>query len=466
MNNSFYSIPTDLPASIFRAYDIRGIVGQTLTENVVYAIGRAIGSEAKARGEQQVIVARDGRLSGPFLSQALLIGLLESGRDVIDIGEVPTPILYFATHALAANSGVMLTGSHNPPNYNGLKIVLGGETLSNESIFNLYRWITDGHMASGRGRLEKMDLLDAYLAAVAKDVQLLRPLKVVVDCGNGVAGHVAPLLYERLGCQVIPLYCDVDGRFPNHHPDPSDPANLQALIEKVRATNADVGLAFDGDGDRLGVVTNKGTIVLPDRQLMLYAQMVLLQFPGSQIIYDVKCTNHLKDVIEKAGGKPLMWKTGHSFIKAKLKETKAALAGEMSGHTFFNDRWFGFDDALYTGARLLEIISCESRDAETIFAALPDSINTPELKLAVSEDRKFELMQQIIQSAIFPDAQLTTIDGLRIDFEDGWGLVRPSNTTPYLILRFEADNEIALKRIQEQFRAQLLAVDAQLELPF
>ncbi|TDQ49439.1 phosphomannomutase/phosphoglucomutase [Permianibacter aggregans] len=455
-----------LSPEMFRAYDIRGVVGEQLNEEVVRQIGRAIGSEAFERGEQKVIVARDGRLSGPDLLEALKRGLLESGRDVIDLGAVPTPLLYFATHYLSSRSGVMLTGSHNPSNYNGLKIVLAGDTLSGDDIQRLRERIETGNLLSGRGSLERMSIAEDYMAQITSDVALAQPLKIVIDCGNGIAGAVAPDLYRALGCEVIELYCDVDGNFPNHHPDPSKPKNLEKLIETVKAEQADVGLAFDGDGDRLGVVDSNGKIIWPDRQLMLYAMDVLSRHPGTDIIYDVKCSRHLARVISGHGGRPLMWRTGHSLIKGKMRETGALLAGEQSGHIFFKERWYGFDDAIYTGCRLLEILAADFRKSADIFKSLPEGVTTPELNMAISDQRKFAFVDKLAQEGDFAGGQVNTIDGVRVDFADGWGLVRASNTTPALVLRFEADNETALKRIQELFRGQLLMVDPQAQLPF
>lgn len=465
---SYLEIPGVIPQSIFRAYDIRGIVGETLTPDGVYAIGLAIGSESIARGQSTVIAARDGRISGPLLMHALCEGLLDSGCNVIDIGECPTPVLYFATHTLASNSGVMLTGSHNPADYNGIKSVVAGETLAEQDIQNLYQRIVEHNFNQGmRGQLEEYDdILDDYIAYITKELRLARPLKVVVDCGNGIAGHVAPDLLSALGCEVIELYCEVDGHFPNHHPDPSQQENLQDLIKAVLENRADIGIAFDGDGDRIGVVTNKGEIIWPDRQLILFAQDILQRQPGATIIYDVKCTRYLKPAIEKHGGKALMWKTGHSLIKSKMKETGAVLAGEMSGHIFFKERWFGFDDGIYAAVRMLEIIAASSEKVSQIFDKIPNSVNTPELKLPVSDESKFALMQMIQQQANFSGAEINTIDGLRVDYPYGWGLIRPSNTTPYLVLRFEADNEDSLQRIQDDFRQQLLGIDPGLQLPF
>lgn len=461
-----YQIQTSVDSSIFRAYDIRGIVGDTLTPDSVYTIGLALGSEAQARGEKKMITARDGRLSGPELIAALNRGLQDSGCDVIDIGAVPTPILYFATHILSTTSGVMLTGSHNPADYNGLKMVLGGETLADKAIAGLYQRIQAQQFMRGNGSLQKQDISAEYVTRITRDVKLKRPLKVIVDCGNGIAGTIAPQLLRALGCEVIELFCEVDGHFPNHHPDPSIPENLQDLMIAVKKQQADVGLAFDGDGDRVGVVTDRGEIIWPDRLLMLLAADVLSRNPSAMIIYDVKSSRYLADVIKQHTGQPLMWKTGHSLVKAKLRETGALLAGEMSGHVFFKERWYGFDDGIYTATRLLEILSGDSCTASEIFARFPDSINTPELKLPIADDRKFSFMENFSKRAKFDGATITTIDGLRADFAMGWGLIRPSNTSPYLILRFEADTQENLANIQAIFREQLLAMDNCLALPF
>ena len=456
----------EIPATIFKAYDIRGIVGKTLTAEIVREIGRAIGSEARARNQKTVVVARDGRLSGPEFARSLSDGLCAAGVDVIDIGMVPTPVLYFATHHLNTGSGVAITGSHNPPDYNGLKIMLGGETLSGEAITALRTRIVEGKLASGAGTVKSVDVVPDYIARITSDVKLKKPLRLVVDCGNGVAGALAPRLLRALGCEVSELFCEVNGHFPNHHPDPSQPENLQDLIRAVQAQHADLGLAFDGDGDRLGVVTAEGDIIWPDRQMMLYAKDVLSRNPGATIIYDVKCTRNLAGVIAQHGGLPMMWKTGHSFIKARMQETGAALAGEMSGHIFFKERWYGFDDGLYTAARLLEILAHDARNPSAVFAELPETVNTPELKLEMKEGEHFKLMERLQKSAQFPGAKLTTIDGIRADFDDGWGLARPSNTTPTVVIRFEADNEAALVRIQQQFRSALLNLEPDLKLPF
>ena len=453
-------------ASIFRAYDIRGVVNQTLTPQAVRQIGRAIGSESIQRGRNCVVVGRDGRLSGPALTQALEAGLLETGCDVKDIGVVPTPVLYFAANHLDTQTGVIVTGSHNPPDYNGLKIMIDGETLSGKSIQHLRERIEAGNFISGQGEVEEMDIIPEYIERIRSDIQLDRPLKVVIDCGNGVAGAVAPQLLKAIGCEVTELYCEVDGNFPNHHPDPSKPENLEDLIETVKQARADVGLAFDGDGDRLGVVTTEGDIVWADRVLMLFAADILDRNPGGQIIYDVKCSRFVDSIIRQHGGEPLMWKTGHSFIKAKIKETGALLAGEMSGHIFFKERWYGFDDGLYAAARLLELLGKDARPATEVFASLPDSVNTPELNVTMQEGEPPRFIERLLASAHFEAAQVSTIDGLRADFEDGWGLVRASNTTPVLVLRFEADDQAALTRIMDEFRRVILQVEPGLSLPF
>jgi phosphomannomutase/phosphoglucomutase len=453
---------------IFRAYDIRGVVGKTLSEGVARQLGRAIGSAVRDKELSNIVVGRDGRLSGPELADALIEGLRAAGVDVIDIGAVPTPVSYFAAYQLNTGSCVSVTGSHNPPDYNGFKIVIGGETLAEDAIQDLYQRIIEGRLSEGDGALRQYDIAPEYVERIASDIQTGRALKVVVDCGNGIAGGTAPEVVRAIGCEPVPLYCDVDGTFPNHHPDPSEPKNLADLILTVKKTDADIGLAFDGDGDRLGVVTKDGEIVYPDRVLMLFAQDVLTRNPGATILYDVKCTGHLQPLILQAGGSPLMWKTGHSLIKAKMKETGAQLAGEMSGHFFFRERWYGFDDGVYAAARLLEILADdpEGRSPEEIFATLPKGVSTPELHIQMQEGQNHPFIARFRERAQFEGARITTIDGLRADWPDGWGLVRASNTTPVLVLRFDADNPEALKRIQEAFRAQILACDDTLTLPF
>ncbi|MBE7527806.1 MAG: phosphomannomutase/phosphoglucomutase [Burkholderiales bacterium] len=454
------------PREIFKAYDIRGIVETALTPEVVEHIGHAIGSEARERRLTAIAVGRDGRLSGPGLAQALTKGIRKSGIDVVDVGMVATPVLYYAAHELCNYSGVMVTGSHNPPEYNGLKIVLGGETLAAEAIQSLRLRIEQNNLQHGQGGYRQHDIVPTYLQRIVDDVKLARPVKIVVDSGNGVTGTLAPELYRRLGCEVIELFCEVDGTFPNHHPDPSVPENLQDVIRTLATTDAEIGFAFDGDGDRLGVVTKDGSIIFPDRQLMLFAADVLSRNPGSQIIYDVKCTQMLAPWITQHGGKPVMWKTGHSFIKAKLKETGALLAGEMSGHIFFKERWYGFDDGLYAGARLLELLSRQT-DPAAVLHALPNTINTPELQIKLDEGENHTLIAQLQREADFPLAdQIITIDGLRVEYADGFGLIRASNTTPVAVLRFEADNQAALERIQQDFRRIILRAKPDASLPF
>ncbi|MDI9244123.1 phosphomannomutase/phosphoglucomutase [Marinobacter sp. CHS3-4] len=445
----------NISETIFRAYDIRGIVGDTLTADIVQVIGRSIGSEAVERGVKSICIGFDGRHSSPELADALGRGIMAAGLDVINIGAVPTPVLYFATHELGNGSGVMVTGSHNPSNYNGLKIMLGGETLSGEAIQRLLQRIQTGDFVSGQGSQSSEDVRRAYLDRIVGDIAVAAPLKVVLDAGNGIAGELAPVLIEELGCEVVPLYCEVDGNFPNHHPDPGKPENLQDLIATVKSEKADLGLAFDGDGDRLGVVTNTGKIIWPDRLMMLFARDVVSRNPGADVLYDVKCSRRLAGVISEAGGRPIMWKTGHSLMKAKMKETGALLAGEMSGHIFFGERWLGFDDGLYSAARLLEILGIEDRHSDEVFDEFPDDISTPELNVEVTEENKFQIVEQLAQKGDFGDASVSDIDGIRVEFSDGWGLCRASNTTPVLVLRFEAETEEALERIKTVFREQL-----------
>lgn len=457
---------TTLPHEIFKAYDIRGIVGKTLTAPIVEVIGHSIGSELLERGRDTICIGRDGRLSGPELSAALAKGLRAAGVNVIDVGRVATPMLYFAAHHFDTQSGAMLTGSHNPPQYNGIKIVLDGVSLSGEAITALRTRAEAGQLASGAGRYREENIAAQYLERIVGGIKLARPMKIAVDCGNGVAGATAPELFRRLGCTVEELFCEVDGNFPNHHPDPSVPENLKDLINALQKGEAEVGLAFDGDGDRLGVVTRRGDIIFPDRQLMMFAADVLERNAGATIIYDVKSTRNLKPWIEQHGGKPLLWKTGHSFIKAKLKETGAALAGEMSGHVFFKERWYGFDDGMYAGARLLEILS-RSSDPSAALHALPDAISTPELQIKLNEGENYALIAGMQKTARFDGAQeVNTIDGLRVEYADGFGLARSSNTTPVIVLRFEADNAAALKRIQEDFRRVILAAKPDAQLPY
>ena len=465
---------TRLPARIFRAYDIRGIVGDTLTPEIVRRIGGAIGAEAHHRGVQTVVVGRDGRHSSAELLAALVEGLRESGRDVVDVGRVPTPVLYFAAEHLETGSGVMVTGSHNPSDYNGLKIVLAGETLHSDAIQDLRRRVEENDLDSGRdargqGDVRSTEVVADYIRSVCAEIPAAlahEARKIVIDCGNGVAGDIAPRLFRTLGHDVVELYCDVDGDFPNHHPDPSVPANLRDLIAAVREHEADIGLAFDGDGDRLGVVDADGNIIWPDRQMMLFAGDVLANRPGAEIIFDVKCSGLLAEHIAALGGRPVMWKTGHSLIKTRLKETGAPLAGEMSGHIFFADRWYGFDDAIYSAARLVQILVGLGEPSARVFARLPVAKSTPELRVRVDEDGQVRLVDALLAGDFFPGAKKTTIDGLRVDYPDGWGLARASNTEPCLVVRFEGADDGALERITEEFRRVLLSLDPSLELPF
>ncbi len=457
---------TSVPKEIFKAYDIRGIVGKTLTPQIVEAIGHAIGSEALVRNQTTIAVGRDGRLSGPELSAALARGVQKSGVNVIDIGMMATPMLYFATFHLQTHSGVMITGSHNPPDYNGIKIVIGGETLSGKTIQKLRMRIEQNDLTQGSGSYAQESISKDYVARITGDIKLARPMKIVVDCGNGVAGAFAPELYRKLGCEVKELFCEVDGNFPNHHPDPTQPDNLKDVMRALKTTNAEIGLAFDGDGDRLGVVTKDGKIIYPDRQLMLFAAEMLSRNPGAEIIFDVKCTRNLFSWIREHGGRPILWKTGHSLIKKKMQETGALLAGEMSGHIFFKERWYGFDDGLYAGARLLEYLS-QQPDINATLNNLPDSVNTPELHLQLKEGENYALIEKLQKTARFTNAKdVIMIDGLRVEYEDGFGLARSSNTTPVIVLRFEADNQTALKRIQEDFRRVILQAKPSAVLPF
>ncbi len=456
----------NLPKEIFKAYDIRGIVGKSLTPEIIEVIGHAIGSEAVARSQHTIVIGRDGRLSGVEFSAALARGIQKSGINVIDVGRVATPMVYFAAYHLDTHSAVMITGSHNPPDYNGLKMVLGGETLSGDTIQALRTRIEKNNLSHGAGSYAQHDIEEEYLERIVSGIKLARPMKITVDCGNGVAGDFAAILYRRLGCEVTEMFCDVDGHFPNHHPDPSQPENLQDLIHALADNDSEIGLAFDGDGDRLGVVTKKGEIIFPDRQLMLFAADVLSRNPGAEIIFDVKSTRKLFSWIREHGGKPTLWKTGHSFIKAKMKESGALLAGEMSGHVFFKERWYGFDDGMYAGARLLECLS-RHPDASAVLNALPNSINTPELQIKLNEGENYALIARLQKEAKFANAKdIITIDGLRVEYADGFGLMRSSNTTPVIVLRFEADDPGALIRIQQDFRRVLLTANPELQLPF
>ena len=457
-----------LSKTIFKAYDIRGVIGSTLDAGVARQIGQAFGMAALAKGEKKVVIGRDGRLSGPELAAALAEGLQASGVDVIDLGVVATPMVYFGTNVLGAASGIMVTGSHNPPDYNGFKMVLAGEAIHGEAILALYDAIAahDGSVAAAPGSYSTFDIRDQYIERILSDVKISRPMKIAVDCGNGVAGAFAGDLFRGMGCDVIELFCEVDGTFPNHHPDPAHPENLQDLIVCLQQTDAEIGIAFDGDGDRLGVVTKDGQIIYPDRQMMLFAADVLSRNPGAQILYDVKCTRHLAPWIEQHGGVPLMWKTGHSLVKAKLRETGAPLGGEMSGHIFFKDRWYGFDDGLYSGARLLELLT-RVADPSALMNALPQSASTPELHLHLKEGENVTLIESLRANASFPGSErIIDIDGLRVEYPDGFGLARSSNTTPVVVMRFEAETPAALARIQAEFKRVIVAAKPDAELPF
>jgi|TARA_B110000305_G_scaffold79257_1_gene89198 phosphomannomutase/phosphoglucomutase len=464
MDRLRYQPPHPLATEIFRAYDIRGIVDEQLSDAMLYHIGLAVGTQVKRNGEDSIAVGADGRLSSPRLSQALMAGLADTGCRVLNLGAVPTPVLYFGVKTLGTASGIMLTGSHNPSNYNGCKIVIGGHTLANDSIIALYDLIKLQDYELGIGAIEEHIIDQVYRDRIDSDVKLARPLKVVLDAGNGIAGDIAPKLFKQLGCDVIPLFCEVDGNFPNHHPDPGKPANLVDLQAAVAKHKADIGLAFDGDGDRVGVITETGQMIYPDKLLMLFAEDVISRNPRAEIIYDVKCTRLLEPFIQSKGGVPTMWKTGHSLIKSKMIETGALLAGEMSGHIFFKERWYGFDDGIYSAVRLCEILASTSESASAMFRRFPEDVSTPEINIQVTEEEKFDLVTQL-QSAHFPTGKVSTIDGIRVDYADGWGLVRASNTTPVLVLRFEGQNQAVLQRIKEEFQHHLYAVDTKLTVP-
>jgi len=457
--------PVELVESIFRAYDIRGIVGKTLDAEVARQVGQVVGSLTLEADAGPVIVARDGRDSGPALVEGMVEGISSTGCDVVDIGAVPTGVLYFAAYELGNGTGVMITGSHNPSDYNGFKILIGGITQAGEQITGMYARIKSGNLRVGKGKVSTEDMLSQYREKISGDIQLQRPLKVVADCGNGIGGVCAADVLRDIGAEVIPLFDEIDGSFPNHHPDPSEPENLVDLIESVKLMEADIGVAFDGDADRLGVVTRDGEIIYSDRLMMLFSRDVLSRVPGATIIYDVKCTGHLHDVIEEAGGNPMMYKTGHSLIKNKMKEIGSPFAGEMSGHFFFKERWYGFDCGIYAAARLLEILAADERDPQEVLNSLPNSISTPELKVHMEEGENHAFVAEMQEKAKFADARINTIDGIRADFADGWGLVRASNTTPILVLRFEADTEEGLERIKDVFKQQILAIKSDLKLP-
>jgi len=458
--------PVLCPREIFRAYDIRGIVDENLTPAIAYTLGLAVGTRAHQENMTHFVVARDGRLSSPALTDALILGLTRSGMTVTDIGAVPSGVLYFACHYLNIGAGIMVTGSHNPKAYNGFKILFHFNALSEKVLQQIYAISAAQHFHYGSGQVIKQDVGFAYLDTIAQKINLKRPLKIVCDAGGGIAGPLALALYEKLGCEVIPLYCEVDGHFSHHHPNPSQLENLQDLIAKVKITQADLGLAFDGDGDRLGVVTAQGEIIWPDRQLMLFAQDVLGRHPGATILYDVKCSRHLAQVVQAAGGCAQMVRTGHSFVKAALKETGAILAGEMSGHVFFTEDWYGFDDGLYTGARLMELLTRDVRTLNQIWQSLPNSINTPEINIEIADAEKFITLEKLLASANFLDATLITLDGVRVEFAQGWGLVRASNTMPCLVTRFEAETQLHLEQIQMQIGLWLLSIKSDLHLPF
>ena len=452
--------------NIFKAYDIRGIVGESLDLESVENIGRSVGSEAISQKQSTICVGYDGRLSSPDLCQALIKGLLSTGIKVVEIGLVTTPMLYFSTHLLETNTGIMITGSHNPPDYNGFKIMIAGETISSEKIQSLYQRIINNQFLTGIGSSTRADIQNQYLTAIYKDIKVKRPIKITIDCGNGAGGICAEELYKGLGAEVTALYCDVDGNFPNHHPDPSNPDNLIDLQNNLASTDSEIGLAFDGDADRLGVVTKSGEIIYPDRQLLLFAESVLKDHPGATVIFDVKSTKHLFKWIEDKGGIPLIWKTGHSLIKKKMKEVNAVLSGEMSGHTFFNDKWYGFDDGLYAGARLLEILS-NFDDPSAILEALPKSVSTPELNIKLEEGEQHKIIQQLQEEALFSDAlNIIKIDGLRVEYASGFGLMRASNTTPVIVLRFEAESSTELNKIQKDFKIQLEKYINTVRIPF
>jgi phosphomannomutase/phosphoglucomutase len=466
----------ELSPSIFKAYDIRGVIDKTLDPSIAKLIGQSFGSAMRDKGETICVVGRDGRLSGPSLMAGLTEGLLSVGINVIDLGVVATPMVYFGTNisiqGQQAKSGIMITGSHNPPDYNGFKMVLGGSAIYGEQIQALRERIVAKNFSSGQGTRSEHNIFPEYLQRIVGDVKLKRKIKIAVDCGNGVGGAFAGRLFRELGCEVEELFCEVDGTFPNHHPDPAHLENLQDLIKNLQTTDNELGLAFDGDADRLGVVTKTGEVIFPDRQMMLFAKDVLSRNPGAQIIYDVKCTRNLATYVKQQGGVPLMWKTGHSLVKAKLKETGAPLAGEMSGHIFFKDRWYGFDDGLYTGARLLEILSAE-QDPNATLNQLPNAICTPELQMPCAEGEAFSLLDKIKAEvakgtqATFETAEsVNTIDGVRVEYADGFGLARPSNTTPIVVMRFEADTQAAIERIQAEFKKVFLAVKPDAKMPF
>ena len=458
----------DFNSVIFRAYDIRGVFGEEFTCEVAYEIARAIGTMARKKNQQNIIIGRDGRISSPELHQVLIDGLRSTGIDIIDIGIVPTPATYFASYHLQANNCVMITGSHNAAEYNGLKTVIANNSLSGTGIQEIRQYLISKEYEVGEGTLQQKDISTDYIQRILSGVNIAEktPLKIVVDCGNGSASEIAPRLFDALNCNAVMMFSEIDGSFPNHHPDPSQPENLKDLMDKIKEEKADIGFAFDGDGDRLGVVDADGNIIWPDRQLMLLAKDVLSRNKGSHIIFDVKCTRYLKSVIESNNGKALMWKTGHSFIKHKMNEVNAPLAGEMSGHIFFKERWYGFDDALYTAARFIEIFSNSKKTPTELFAELPYGVSTPELRMSLAENEHTNFMKEFSDNIFTLNADIIDIDGLRAEYNDGWGLVRPSNTSPYIIFRFEGDTALALKRIKSEFRSIVRLIKPTADIPF
>ena len=460
---------SDVVRSIFRMYDIRGVVDQALTESTVELIGKALGSYLLEVGETKMVVGRDGRLSGPVFIEALCRGLNATGVDVVDLGQVTTPMIYFGAATIDGTSScAVITGSHNPPDYNGIKMVVKGLTLYGDYIQQLLTRIENDDFVTAEqpGSVETLNIFPAYKDRILSDIHVDKPLKVVVDAGNGVAGAYAPELIRGLGCEVLELFCDVDGRFPNHHPDPAKLKNLEDLIAAVKQQGADIGIAFDGDGDRCGIVDNLGRSLYADRQLMLYARDVLRRQPGAEIIYDIKCSALLPKEVEKAGGTATIWKTGHSFMKLKMQQTGAALGGEVSGHMFFKERWYGFDDGIYTAARMLEILGDYAGHASELFDTLPDAHNTPEIDISFAEGEHYAFFEKFKQTVDFGDAKVFDLDGLRVDFADGWGLIRPSNTSPVLVLRFEGETPQALERIKQLFKTKILSVDTSIQIPF
>jgi len=458
--------PESIPASIFRAYDIRGVAEQQLTSQNVKRIGQAIGSEALDQNITSLLVGYDGRLSSPALSIALIEGIRSSGCSAVSIGLVPTPLLYFATYATDYASGVMLTASHNPANYNGLKIVFNQNSLAGNQIQKIRTRIENDQLRTGSGKFSELEVDRSYIDDICTRIQLSKPLKVVIDCGNAVPGKIAPTLFKELGCDVHPIFCEIDGNFPNHHPDPTVPENLAVLASTVLEKNADIGIALDGDGDRVGLITNRGKFVDADRMLMALVQSILPNYPGRTVVFDVKCTSKLGALIKQFGGSPIMHRSGHSLMKQKMRETNAILGGEFAAHIFIKDNWFGFDDGLYVAARLLKIISESCASSDEIFEQFFTGFCTPEIRIEVPEERKFLLMDRLIELASFPTATLITLDGLRVEYADGWGLVRASNTSPALQLRFEADTRIRMNEIQEQFKHLILSADKTLEISF